>query len=134
MANYEGWARSNYFKVKSVSEFVEYCGRYNLEEMKEEETERVGFTANSEYGFDSTYQNEDGDDVEGDMNEELAALLADGEIAILMSVGHEKLRYVSGHAIAISSDGTVKIIRLGDIYDIAKTVTTRPDDITAAEY
>ena len=49
----------------------------------------------------------------------MGPLLVDGEVAVLMSAGHEKARYVSGYATAIRNDFKHVSIVLSDIYELA---------------
>lgn len=50
----------------------------------------------------------------------VAAHLVDGEVAVLMSVGHEKMRYVDGWAVAINAAGESRQVALSDIHELAK--------------
>jgi len=86
-------------------------------------------------GFPSfSYDEKTGDDFEIDLVTLVGEHLAEGEVAIFMEAGAEKLRYVIGWAQAINWKGEIKTISLTDIYDIAKTMTDRPDSVTVAEY
>jgi hypothetical protein len=59
------------------------------------------------------------EDYEIDIVAELTNHLADGEVAVLISVGNEKLRYIDGRAIAVNNKGEERRIDLGDIYELA---------------
>jgi hypothetical protein len=48
-----------------------------------------------------------------------------------MGSGSEKLRYITGYAVAFNSDGDVETISLDEIYDRAKSLGNK---ITKAEY
>lgn len=64
-------------------------------------------------------EQEDGDFVDLDITEELAQHLPEGEVAILMEIGNEKLRYLTGWATAVRvKDGKPEFlpINLNDIY------------------
>lgn len=139
MANYYGSARSNYFQVKDKEAFVAHCERLSLgvwDDQKDDQKDgRVGVYGEDEGGWPSSYWDEEAnDDVEFDVVEEIQKHLADGEVCILMEAGAEKLRYVAGTAVAFNNKGDLKEINLGQIYDLAKELTDRPDDITPAEY
>jgi hypothetical protein len=55
-----------------------------------------------------------------DFEIQLADQIADDHVAILMEVGNEKLRYLSGYAIALNNQGDSTVISLDEIYDRAK--------------
>jgi hypothetical protein len=72
-------------------------------------------------------EDEDGDedalDLEDDQADqahrlatELQAHLAEGEVAILVEVGHQALRYLIGFARAVAWDGRQHLIDLDDLY------------------
>ena len=62
-----------------------------------------------------------GDECEDfDLVEELAQHLADGEIAVLVEAGAEKLRYITGDAIAVNSKGEKVAFSLRHIYELAE--------------
>jgi len=56
------------------------------------------------------------EDDQVDWSSMLAPHLVEGEVAVLMEVGAEKVRYASGWATAIAWDGRETIIDLHDIY------------------
>jgi hypothetical protein len=62
-----------------------------------------------------TYDDETGDEQEIEWVQILAKHLADGWVAIIMEVGHEKYRYFNGYAIAINSKGETRELNLNDI-------------------
>jgi len=59
------------------------------------------------------------EDYEIDIVAELTNHLADGEVAVLISVGNEKLRYICGRAIAFNNKREERRIDLNDIYELA---------------
>lgn len=129
MANYYGTGRSNYFKVKDHGLFVEFCSKYNLEQIYRDGG--TGFICTHEDGHPTT-------DNESSLllnwEQELASLLEEGEVAIFMSVGNESKRYVCGVAIAINSSGKVRRIDLDNIYKKAAKLTPNPDKLTGCSY
>jgi len=152
MANYYGSARTNYFRVKDMAAFdkalenvpdIEVV-RENIPPYSAEGIVPEGFDFGGVGvlvsdgdcgGFPSQFYDDENDvDVELDLGTLIAEHLQDGEVAILMECGAEKLRYVVGWAEAINNKGERKFIQLGDIYDLAKELTDRPKDITKAEY
>jgi len=58
----------------------------------------------------------DMEDAEMDWSFMLAPHLAEGEVAVLLEVGAEKIRYVTGWATAITWDGRETFINLDSIY------------------
>lgn len=131
MANWYGVARSNRFKVKDVDAFKEDLSGLELDITVENGL--ILLFSDTEYGsWPSGYFCDEEDDflmidLEGIIQEHIV----DGEVAILMEVGNEKLRYVTGTAVAISSD-RVERISLDAIYDIARSMTDK--EINIAEY
>jgi hypothetical protein len=138
MANYCGTARSNYFRVKDEEAFkawVKVSGVSLLDENADAEG-RFGITpaelSDSGCWPTSRYDEETADNIEVDVLDELAEHLADGEVAILMEVGSEKLRYVGGTAQAINNNkGEYEFI---DLYQIYKLAADLGPNITEAEY
>lgn len=138
MANYEGWARTNYFRVKDEAAFrKELNGLDNLELSEDEDL--FALLSTSDFGWDIQVK-----DDEGDWDEDatdgfsftawLASHLAEGEVAVGVQAGHEKLRCVSGNAWAVDCKGRVVEVRLWDIYDLAKRELFNNGEITEAEY
>jgi len=82
-----------------------------------------------------SYNEETEEETEIDLPAIVAEHLADGEVAIFMESGAEKLRYIIGYAEAINNKGERRTISIGDIYNIARTeLTDRGHDVTVAEY
>ncbi len=140
MANYYETARTNYFRVKDVDAFkawmdtVPGCTLY--EGPEKNGTFCVLF---DEEGYPSVRYNEDAEDVDGadpyeefDFVEELAPHLADGSVAVVVGSGAEKLRYVTGWAMAVDNTGKQVSININSIYDLAKKELG--GEVTPAEY
>ncbi len=74
-----------------------------------------------EGGWPSCRYNEiTGDDDEIDVIGQLPAHLADDEVAVLMEVDNEKLRYVTGTAPAVNNKGEIAHLDLNSIYEFAR--------------
>ena len=144
MANYYGSCRTNYFKVKDEEAF-----KAAIESLPDVECHRSDGAIDAEHaglycilgnnddggGWPSyQYDKEMDDYVEFDLIDEVYSHLADGEVAIFMEVGAEKLRFLVGYAEAVNNMGEREKVSLLDIYDKAKRLTSRPEDITQAEY
>lgn len=140
MANYYASARSNYFAVKDYDKFMAWVNTLpdvgvwkqelsSAQDLVDDAPPRFALYDN---GFDacgwptfrwSELEDEHGvplDDQDFDILEELAPHLADGEVAVLMEVGAETLRYLTGYAIAVNSKGEKLGISLDDIYEIVR--------------
>src|SRR5437870_3479628 len=94
MATYNSQTRSNYFPVKDREAFEKWC-------------EKLGFELID-------------DDIEIDFFAELANHLQPDHVAIVMEVGTEGSRYLTGYAYAINSRGDMREISLYKIHDLAK--------------
>ena len=124
MSNFNGTARSNYFRVKNAEAFVEAMlalpgvGVWT----KTGEDGVVRHAVSSEDCDTGTwpttgYNDETDEEIEYDMPTEIAPHLMDGEVCVLMEAGAEKLRYISGWAVAFdNTDRPCVYVSLGDIY------------------
>ncbi len=129
MADWYGSARSNYFRVKDVERFRELCSRWNItfirktENVNGVETEHpdlVGFLCEGDSGGLPGYRYEKGEGEDApekeyefeDFLHELSGLLAEGEVAVMVEAGAEKLRYVTGYALAVNSKGETESVSL----------------------
>ena len=128
MSNFNGTARSNYFRVKDAESFKQAMGA--LPDIRvwsragPEGAENFAIASdNPDTGTWPTYgyNDETDEEIEYDMPTEIAPHLADGEVCILMAAGAEKLRYIGGWAVAFdNTDRPVVRVSLNDIYDMAK--------------
>ena len=137
MANFYGSCRTNYFKVKSNGKFEEAMGEISGIEVITGADDTYGILGDDPDGGTwpgFTWDEETGDMVEIDLMDIVSKHLIDGEVAIFMECGAEKLRYVVGCAVAVNNKGDMRVINMSDIYNKAKELTDRPDDITVAEY
>jgi hypothetical protein len=131
MANWYGTSRSNYFKVENEEAFREWAESRDLEVFEG----RGGL-----FGIAPSSMSEDGswpsydDEVDAgiDFQAELIEHLAEGQVAILMTIGAEKLRYLTGFSVALAWDGRRMSVDIADIYDkVELEFGLQP---TAAEY
>lgn len=120
MANWYGSARSNYFQVKDEKAFREWATTLPNCEAVKSDLEGKGWcllARSEDGGWPSDRYNEEEDDYVGlDLAAELAEHLAEGQVAVLMQIGAEKLRYVTGIAFAVSWTGETVEVSLEDIY------------------
>ena len=142
MANYYATARSNYFAVKDEAAFREWADRLGLTILEPDPRSKAtdgirrfgiapGNCCDNGGWPDSTYDADEDEVDEFDLTEELGPHLADDEVAVLMAVGNEALRYVTGTAVAVNSRGKTVSIDLDTSYDAARGLGP---NITRAEY
>lgn len=139
MANYYATTRSNYFRVKDrqlFSEEMEACDIRVLEHTTDPDL--ICITSDLDGGWPSHREVPRTEDnpysfEEVDMTEILPKHLQEGEVAVLMEVGHEKLRYLVGAAQAVSWDGRIESVDLEkEIMEVACLMTDR--DVTHPSY
>ena len=140
MANYYATARSNYFAVKNEKAFREWADGLGLTILEQQEINsdgipRFGISPGDDGDSGgwptSTSDAETGDCEDIDVADQLAAHLADDEVAVLLEAGSEKLRYVTGTAVAVNHKGEHVILTIESIYESARALGT---NITRAEY
>jgi hypothetical protein len=140
MADWYGSARSNYFRVKDVPKFVEFCKRWGIEPIYQKDGGKnpVGFLCDKygdgslPAGFTDTIDGKEVDLTFGDFLDELSQHLAYGSVAVMMECGAEKLRYITGQAVAINSRGETRVISLNDIYKKARKLGS--EEVSLCEY
>ena len=117
MANWYGLSRTNTFKVKDEAAFRAWADTLPEVELIDKNDAHFGFYTTGDGMWPSCrYQEECDDWNEMNFAEELATHLAEGEVAVLITVGHEKARYGTGYAVAIRSDGKSLAVNIDDIY------------------
>ncbi len=119
MANWYGTARTNYFRVKDPTAFKAWIESLPSCVLIEQDGGLFGFYSTDDSGgfpcdrFDEA----SGEHVDFELADELVPHLAEGEVAILTQAGAEKVRYITGYALAITWDGRSTAVDLDDIYD-----------------
>lgn len=125
MANYIAIARSNAFRVKDSEALLAWAETL------------PGVTAEAVHGDPDRFVllmleedcagwptvRESEDDLHGeefDLVSELAGHLAEGSVAVLEEVGHEKLRYLIGYAVAVNHLGEEIYVSLDEVYERAE--------------
>ena len=136
MANWYGTARSNYFRVKDKDAFLKWADGRRLGVFKNEGSADLFAIYGGENTDDGSWPSYDVEgDKEIDLVAELAQHLPKGQIAVLMEIGAEKLRYLTGVAIAVNHNGRVVQLTLSDIYRKAsRTFRVAKREITQATY
>lgn len=136
MANYVGSVRSNYFRVRDETAFLNWVETLPSVVARREDDDPERFTLLVEDGDDGGWPgwrfDELGEDEgEIDLHAELAGHLAEGEVAVLEEVGAEKLRYLVGYAVAVNHRGEKLAVSLDDIYEKVRAAGWGPDVSTA---
>jgi len=135
MANYYASARTNYFAVKDVELFEKAMEKIaGIEVIKREQDGivLVGLLASDDDGsFPLVIWDEGGEDFEIDWEQIFADHLQDDWVAVMMEVGHEKLRFLNGYTIAYNNKKETVAISLDKIYGLAKSLGS---NITEATY
>ncbi|MDD2741240.1 MAG: hypothetical protein PHV02_03145 [Rhodocyclaceae bacterium] len=121
MANFTGSARSNYFRVKDVENFKSWALNISNIGFWEKEGTFAIYSDDPDTGcWPSSALNPETDDHEEiDLVAELADHLQDGEVAVLMQAGAEKLRYIGAYATAVNHKGETVDVSLNQIYQLA---------------
>lgn len=134
MANWYGTARSNYFRVKDNDAFLKWADSRGLGVFRDEENADLFAIHGGESTDNGSWPSYDvKNDREIDFIEELAQHLSKGQVAVLMEVGAEKLRYLTGVAIAVNHSGRIVEVTLGDIYrKAARVFRVAESEITQA--
>lgn len=139
MANYYATTRSNYFRVKDRQLFAEEMEACNIRVLEHTtEPDLICITSDLDGGWpcdrevtpagDSPYGVED-----YELSEILPKHLQEGEVAVLMEVGHEKLRYLVGAAQAVAWDGRIESVDLEkEIMEVACLMTGK--EVTHPNY
>jgi hypothetical protein len=120
MANYQGTARSNFFRVTDVVGLRQWVSSFEVSvQVHPANPEYAMLFPTTDDGGWPTWRLEDeetGQEVEFDPVEHICPFLAEGEVVILIEIGAEKLNYVSGFARAFTWDGRHIALSLSDIY------------------
>ena len=111
--------RSNYFAVRDAPEFLEFCDRWDFEAIRNSENLH-GFLCVEEMEFE-----------EDEVLDEIADLLAAGNVAVVMQVNHDKMRWLDGAAWAVNTRHERRTVALSDIYKQAEQLGS---DVTQALY
>lgn len=124
MANYYATTRSNYFRVKDAQGFERMCAELRLDYWTKAFAEHPGdiFYAISNTGDGSGWPDrmaENDDDAE-DIEVVLTEHLDPRDVAILLEVGSEKLRYLVGYAVAIHATKPSVHLNISMIADKAR--------------
>lgn len=122
MANYEYCERTNYFPVRDVKGF-KLLAQHLHADVIEDEADGVKLYGllPADEGFRSSYENNEGEEVEIDIMEELGKHVAPGWVACVVHGGHEKLRYIGYQLSCVDSTGRKWSKGNNDLMNEAKT-------------
>jgi hypothetical protein len=136
MADWFGAARSNYFRVKDRDKFFKWTEERGLGIIENKQDPGLFAVHSGNSTDDGSWPSYDmEDDTEIDLVAELAQHLPKRQVAILMEVGAEKLRYLTGVAVAVNHKGRAAVVSLDDIYrKAARTFRVPENEITPAVY
>lgn len=161
MANYTANARTNKFRVKDIDALIASLAVYGLtvdEESwkadmvlvrrnnpsKENQITLLSYdgwpgldedTVASRLGLDDGEHDDAPVPSEFDsLHKLIAAHLVEGEVAVFVEVGQEKMRYLGGTTVAVNASGETRRVDLDDIYDLAKELAPEGTNIEHASY
>ena len=121
MANYYEKARSNYFKVKDAAKFQKYLDLFgSIDLVVNEKTGQYALIFDEASGVPSFYLNDDDEDIEVDFIDDVSKHLTDDSILVLQAIGNEKMRYLTGYAVAVNNKGESVSISIDNIYKMAQ--------------
>lgn len=152
MANYAANARTNKFRVKDVDALVADVARAGISIVEQERpgvpvygdielvrrnsqidgSERVALFASEGWpSFDEDSvadrlgleEDQPVPDLPDSLHMIVSRHLVEGEVAIFVEVGVEKLRYLGGVAVAVNDRGETRRVDLDDIVELAKEIT-----------
>jgi hypothetical protein len=136
MANYYASTRSNYFRVKNATAFEAWCRKRSLD-FWTKHYDGVGdrYAVSAGTGNSAGWPHYD-PELDGDfeLTAELATHLDPGDIAVLIEIGSEKLRYLTGIATAVHHSGRTLSVGLDEIYDRAIDAFDGDLTVTDAAY
>lgn len=128
MANYYGTTRTNYFAVKNPVVFLEEMNSLPcmvIHKDLEDGTRLYGILDSNDDGGGlpwDVWDDETEDYKQIDWLEIFSRHLEDDHVAVLMEIGSEKYRYLTGYAIAVNNRNEQLRIDLDDIYSLAETL------------
>lgn len=145
MANYTCAQRTNYFKVTDEKKYAELMSKVRgnedsihlLDKTTEDGTLLHAFCCDSSMSYYP--DNEDGTEADDpaeweEFSEELSKLLPEGEAVIVLEVGKEKLRYLSGYAEIITKNGTGSVDLTRAAFEKARKLLGNDTWSTRIEY
>lgn len=112
MANYYGTGITNYFAVKDTAAFKAALEPHPFAVYEDARSGKVTVVSADPDESGSLDCMDWDTDEEWVLAEQIVPHLQDGEVAVLIHVGHLKAAYVSGFAVAVHSDGRTVDVNL----------------------
>lgn len=139
MANYYCSARTNYVKLTDVEALKKSLNPFGCTVSSSNiNADMHCILGNSEDGFSITVDDEDDQFTEFDFKKHVMPFVQEEEVLVIIEIGNEKLKYLTGEATALIRRGEVidkTNISLDYIYNIAAERFGKPQGtITVAEY
>ena len=132
MSQWIGAARTNFFQVIDEAKFREWAAerKLSVETKATGSTTLFGIYSETDDGGwpTQTWPDSENNPIEVDMVAELAAHLVEGQIAVLMEVGHVKCCHLDGTAVAVNHTGARATVELCHIYQLAAETFGIPGD------
>lgn len=117
MATYYSQGRTNHFRVKDSQKFEQEIETLSGHSSIEIYNEDGQYCLLFEDGMPTySYNEETGEEGEIEMEDVIKKHLADGSVCVMIETGAEKMRYITGYAIAFNNKGDRKVVSLDDIY------------------
>ena len=138
MSSFNGAARTNFFKVEDLRGFEEALEPFDIKIVPHSDIGGFFYlypeTEDHSWPSYTTIENEDGEEeeVEFSFEEHVMPFVHEGVVVVAMTVGAEKLRYLSGYAFAFVRKGEEVLreqISLSDIYERAAKKFEVPEGV-----
>lgn len=144
MANYMGYTRTNYFHVVSEDAFNEFANHLVADEDEVKTFKNVDENGDETYGFYAYspihyVENVDDDDWYEDLDDDIFVqeaqkIVAPDDAIIITEVGHEKMRYLVGYTLVITSTAHRGISLSNESVNAARELLNNPQFETQLDY
>ena len=121
MANWYGSARSNFVRVADLAALKNALAPFDIQvQAHPERPEYVYFSGSLDSGgWPASGLDAGGNEIDFAPVNHICPHLKKGEVLIMVEVGAEKLGYLTGYAVALTTDGRTVALDIRDIYDLA---------------
>lgn len=132
MANWYGTARTNYVTVMDgkLDELKQSVEPFSIDVVESNDGSVCFLSSTFDGSWPTTIIDDDGSEHEFDMQDNILQYLTDDSVLILMEVGAEKQRYLTGVAIAYKKGHRKIKISLDDIYKKAENSFNKDNSTT----
>lgn len=136
--DYTASARTNYVVVEDVDGLKKALNDWPISIATDKVDGKVALLARGNNGWPAWGLSKEGDEISLDVGAQIMPFVNEGQVLVLMEIGHEGTKYVSGSACAWIRRGTEISelnLALANIYQMAADTFSVPvADITAAEH